>query len=105
MEDGQTCVFIQQECIFISSVLMGTQFRKGSYSIERDTIKSSLFHFLSEVRSNEMEVIRPGLITYSEKNLDFIDCILYAYHKIKGYEIKTFDKKLKRLLQDEAAKA
>lgn len=76
---------------------------KNVYSIERDTIKSSLLQFLSEVQSNEMEVIKLGLTTYSEKNLDFVDCILYAYHKVKGYEIKTFDKKLKRLLllQDE----
>lgn len=74
---------------------------KRVYSIERDAIKSSLFQFLSEVSSNEMEVIKLGLITYSEKNLDFVDCLLYAYHKVKGYEIKTFDKKLKRLLKDE----
>lgn len=73
---------------------------KRVYSIERDTIKSSLFHFLKEVQSNEMDVIRLGLNTYSETNLDFVDCILYAYHKVKGYEIKTFDKKLKRLLQN-----
>lgn len=74
---------------------------KRVYSIERNTIKSSLFHFLSEVQSNEMEVIKLGLTTYSEKNLDFVDCIIYAYHKVKGYEIKTFDKKLKQLLQNE----
>lgn len=74
---------------------------KRVYSIERDIITSSLLHFLSEVQSNEMEVIKQGLTTYSEKNLDFVDCILYAYHKIRGYDIKTFDKKLKRLLQYE----
>ena len=26
------------------------------------------------------------------QNLDFVDCILYAYNKVKGYEIKAFDK-------------
>ena len=74
---------------------------KRVYSIERDIIKSSLFDFLSEVQSNEMEVIKLGLTFYSEKNLDFVDCVLYAYHKVKGYDIKTFDRKLKRLLQNE----
>lgn len=74
---------------------------KKVYSIERGVIKSSLFDFLSEVQSNEMEVIKFGLTVYGEKNLDFVDCILYSYHKINGYEIKTFDKKLKRLLQNE----
>ena len=47
-----------------------------------------------------MEVIKLGLTVYSQKNLDFVDCILYAYFKVKGYEIKTFDKKLQRLLQN-----
>lgn len=41
-----------------------------------------------------MEVIKLGLTVYSKRNLDFIDCILYAYYEVKGYEIKTFDKKL-----------
>lgn len=73
---------------------------KRVYSVERDIIKSSLFDFLSEVQSNEIEVIKLGLTVYSEKNLDFVDCILYAYYKVKGYEVKTFDKKLQRLLQN-----
>ena len=73
---------------------------KRVYSIERDIIKSSLFDFLSEVQANELEVIKLGLTVYSEKNLDFVDCILYAYHKVNGYEIKTFDKKLQRLLRN-----
>lgn len=73
---------------------------KRIYSVEREDIKSSLLQFLSEVQSNEMEVIKLGLTIYSEKNFDFVDCLLYAYHKVKGYEIKTFDKKLKRILQE-----
>ena len=46
----------------------------------------------------EKDVLMLGVETYAEKNLDFIDCILYAYKCIKGYEIFTFDKKLKKLL-------
>lgn len=36
----------------------------------------------------------------AEQSLDFPDCILYAYHKVKGYEVKTFDKKLNKLLKE-----
>ena len=54
---------------------------------------------MSEVESNENEVIEVGLKTYAEQNLDFVDCILYAYYRVKNYEIKTFDKKLKFLLE------
>ncbi len=39
-----------------------------------------------------------GLETYAKQNLDFVDCILYAYNRVKGYEVRTFDKKLKMLL-------
>lgn len=52
-----------------------------------------------EVQPIETEVMKLGLETYAEQNLDFVDCILYAYNRIKGYKIKTFDKKLKRLLE------
>lgn len=72
---------------------------KGVYSIGREEIKSSLLGFMSEVESNENEVIEVGLKTYAEQNLDFVDCILYAYYRVKNYEIKTFDKKLKFLLE------
>lgn len=58
---------------------------KGVYSIERETIKSSLVDFLSEVQTAEPEVMNLGLKTYSEHNLDFVDCILYAYNRVKGY--------------------
>ncbi|MDD6070227.1 MAG: PIN domain-containing protein [Clostridiales bacterium] len=73
---------------------------KGVYSIERGTIKTSMLVFLSEVQMIDIEVVKLGLETYAEQNLDFVDCILYAYNRVKGYEIKTFDKKLKRLLEN-----
>lgn len=72
---------------------------KGVYSIERETIKSSLLDFLSEVQTAEPEIMKLALETYANKSLDFVDCILYAYNQVKGYEIKTFDKKLKILLE------
>ena len=71
---------------------------KGVYHIDRTEIKKCLFGFLSEISTPEPEVLKLGIETYAEQNLDFPDCILYAYHKVKGYEIKTFDKKLKKLL-------
>ena len=74
---------------------------KGVYAIERDAIKESLLAFLSEVQCTEMEVLRYGLEIYALNGLDFVDCILYAYNRIKGFEIKTFDKKLKNLWESE----
>lgn len=71
---------------------------KGVYSIERGQIASCLLEFLSEVNILEEKVVRLGLEIYAEQNLDFVDCILYAYNRGKGYEVKTFDKKLLRLI-------
>ncbi len=71
---------------------------KGVYSVKREEIKNSLLGFLKEVRTAEPEILRVAINTYAENNLDFPDCILYAYSRVKGYEIKTFDKKLRRLL-------
>lgn len=72
---------------------------KGVYHIDRAEIGQCLLGFLSEVRTPEPEVLKLGIETYARQNLDFQDCILYAYHKVKGFEIKTFDKKLSKLLQ------
>ena len=71
---------------------------KGVYHIGREEIRQCLFEFLSEVTTPEPEVLKLGIKTYAEQNLDFPDCILYAYYKVKGYEVKTFDKKLNKLL-------
>ena len=71
---------------------------KGVYSVEREEIKESLLAFLKEVAAVEEDVLKLGIETYAKHNLHFPDCILYAYHRMKGYEIKTFDKKLIKLL-------
>ena len=71
---------------------------KGVYSVDRVKIRDALMEFLSEVTVAEKEVIQVGLDAYAENNLEFVDCILYAYSCVKKYDIKTFDKKLNKLL-------
>ena len=71
---------------------------KGVYSVDRVKIRDALMEFLSEVTVAEKEVIQIGLEAYVENNLDFVDCILYAYSCVKKYDTKTFDKKLNKLL-------
>lgn len=71
---------------------------KGVYSVERGEIAATLLNFLKEIDVCDRDVLSLALRTYGEKNLDFVDCILYAYHKVKNCEICTFDQKLRRLL-------
>lgn len=40
------------------------------------------------------EIDRFALETYRDTNLDFEDCVLLAFKKLKGYDIGTFDKDL-----------
>lgn len=71
---------------------------KRVYAIDREEIKESVLGFLSEVQVEEREVLVFGIETYAVQNLDFVDCILYAYKCVKKHDILTFDKKLKKLL-------
>jgi predicted nucleic-acid-binding protein len=36
---------------------------------------------------------------YKNRSLDFVDCLLYAYQKVEGEKVFTFDKKLNKLLE------
>ena len=71
---------------------------KGVYSVSRQEIRNSLEVFIEEVEITEKEVVNCALDTYAKHNLDFVDCVLYAYREVHNYDILTFDKKLKRLL-------
>ncbi len=73
---------------------------RSVYSLERDTIAGTIKGFLELVHCQERDVLNLALDTYGERNLDFVDCVLYGYHKVKGAEIATFDKKLLKLLQN-----
>ena len=73
---------------------------KGVYSMERDRIADTVQDFLELVSCPEMDVLNLALETYGERNLDFVDCVLYGYHAIKDTEIATFDKKLLKLMAD-----
>ena len=73
---------------------------KGVYSLERDKITETIKDFLDLVCCQEHDVLLLALDTYAERNLDFVDCVLYSYRAVKNVEIATFDKKLLKLLSE-----
>ena len=73
---------------------------KGVYALERDRIAGTLKAFLELVDCRQKDVLRAALDAYGEHNLDFVDCVLYAYHKVEGAKIATFDKKLLKLMNN-----
>ena len=66
------------------------------YKFERIEVAEAVTGFLNmqTVRADSYSVIVVALIKYREVSLDFVDCLLFAYNRVKGYEICTFDKKL-----------
>ena len=73
---------------------------KGVYSMKRAAIVNTIREFLSLVQCREMDVLYLALETYGESNLDFVDCVLYGYHRARGVEIATFDKTLLKLMAE-----
>lgn len=43
-------------------------------------------------------VVEEAIDVYGKTKFDFVDCLMVGYAKHKGYEIFTFDKKLKKYL-------
>ena len=93
LNTGAVCVTVEvmAEVVYVLN---------GVYSMKRDKIADTIKDFLSLVACQEMDVLKVALDTYGERNLDFIDCVLYGYHAVKGIPVATFDKKLLKLLAD-----
>ena len=79
---------------------------KGIYKIPKSDIYNALTKFLKigNIISENKKVITKGLEFYNQNNLDFVDCLLCAYHTESGYEICTFDKKLIKTIKKEDEK-
>ena len=70
------------------------------YNTSKSDIKNVLIRFLSfeNIILNSKPTILKALELFDEKNIDFVDAILCT--KSKKYEVKTFDKKLKKCIND-----
>jgi predicted nucleic-acid-binding protein len=92
IEDGNAVVSIEviAEVIYVL---------KGVYSLERTDISRTITEFLKLVGCSDMNVLSLAVQTFGIENLDFVDCVLFAYHKERNMEIATFDKKLLKLLK------
>ncbi len=68
------------------------------YKIKREKIVENLLKIfaLNNIKSSEKEVIIQALKILQNKNIDFIDALLCAKAKIRGYKIFSFDKDINR---------
>lgn len=55
---------------------------------------------MENINFENKETIELAFETYSQRNLDIVDCMLFAYSRNEKYEVKTFDKKLNNLINE-----
>lgn len=68
------------------------------YSVQRPQIKDLLNRVLPIVRCSEEKCVLSALDLYARISLDFVDCLLVAYHSLNGEAVFSFDKKLNKYL-------
>lgn len=73
---------------------------KSVYQIERNVIRNFIYSLLQDISCSEAECILLAMDIYKSISLDFVDCLLIAYHRINHENIFTFDKKLNKHLDN-----
>ncbi len=71
------------------------------YKVDRNDIFSSLNGLTDyeNINVDEQEVVCSALRFYTSLRLDFVDCLLLSYHRIKHLQVETFDEKLRKQLE------
>lgn len=73
------------------------------YNIDRNEIFAVMTDFLNirNIVVDNKDTLLKAFAYFSSTSLDFVDCLMYAYRVVEGYEVCTFDKKLNRLIKRE----
>jgi predicted nucleic-acid-binding protein len=76
----------------------------GTFQNDRQIIAAKLkdFIIIQDSLVTESSAIIFGLNLYAASSLDFVDCLLAAYAKVKGCPVLTFDSRLKKELAEQA---
>lgn len=70
------------------------------YKYDKQKTAEVLLRFINlpSVNVEKPDVLKTGIDLYKENSLDFVDCLLCAYHTEQGFEVCTFDKKLNKFM-------
>ena len=71
---------------------------KSVYSTPRDKIKSIIRGLSSIIRIENTDCVVYAIDLFASTSLDFVDCLLVAYHSLNGETVFTFDQKLNKHL-------
>ena len=70
----------------------------GLYGMPRNEVSWVLHCVLMDVKVENARALRYALGVFNRTSLDFVDCLLMAYHKVNGIDVLSFDKKLNTTL-------
>lgn len=68
------------------------------YSAPKDKINSIIRGLSDIVQIENADCVIYATDLFARSSLDFVDCLLAAYHSLHGETVFTFDKKLHKLL-------
>lgn len=71
---------------------------KSVYSILKDKIKSIICGLSNIIQIENADCILYAIDLFASTSLDFVDCLLVAYHSLNGETVVTFDEKLSKRL-------
>ena len=74
---------------------------KSVYSAPKDKIKSIIWGLSYIVQIENADCVIYAVDLFASTSLDFVDCLLAAYHSLNGENIFTFDKKLIKHLSED----
>ena len=75
---------------------------KSVYSTPKDKIKSIIRGLSDIIRIENSACVLHALDLFASTSLDFVDCLLIAYHSLNGETVFTFDKMLNKHLNTDA---
>ncbi len=102
MSDEATTIIEQNEVLLPNEVIAEIVYvLEKVYNIKNDEISYTLLELfrLKNIVVDDTEVMKEALLLYGKSRFDFVDTLLYAYNKVKGCKVYTFDKKLNNLLE------
>lgn len=73
----------------------------GVYGLPRSDVSWFVHCVLLDIQVENVKALRYAMGVFNMTSLDFVDCLMVAYHKVLGLDILTFDRKLNSTLAKE----
>lgn len=69
------------------------------YGMPRSEVSWCIHCILLDVKVENVRTLQFAMGVYNQTNLDFVDCLMIAYHKVLGLDVLSFEKKLNTTLE------